>query len=162
MMMRLDPITSWLERSAWIFWTILWVSLAAGLGQEEAIFISGGEVESLELVTMLVVILMWVAVILQTLRQIFYSKTGVWLVRLGRWLLLGASSIFAFRTTWMLVVHGSEMHIAPSTLFGAGLLAIGLCVNAVGRMQQSYTFDTDHEEERRIDCWPVKEDILTK
>jgi len=147
-MIRVDPVTLALEKFAWIFWTILWISLASGLGQEEVLFISGGEVEGLEFLTIVVVITMWVAVALQTLRQIFYSKTGVWLVRLGRWLLLGASSIFAFRTTWTLVTHGSAMHISPTTLFGAGLLAAGLCVNALGRMQQPEADETDALEEK--------------
>jgi hypothetical protein len=159
MKMRLDPITTQVERFAWVFWTILWVSLATGLGQEETMFLSGGDLEVLEGFTILVVALMWLAVVLQTIRQLFYSKTGVLLVRIGRWLLLGSSSIFAFRTTWMLVVHGTEMHISPATLFGGGLLAIGLSFNALGRMQQSYTYDTDEEESKHLNKWILGENV---
>jgi predicted neutral ceramidase superfamily lipid hydrolase len=146
---KLDPLTKVLENIAWIFWTILWVSLATGVGQNEEVFISGGVLEYYEIVTIIVVTLMWLAVLAQTVRQLFYSETGTILVRLGRWLLLGASSIFAFRTTWMLVVYGTAMHISPATLLGGGLLAIGLIVTAFGRMSEIITFDTDIEELNR-------------
>jgi len=151
MTISLDPVTKTLEKSAWVFWTILWISLASGLGQNEMVYISGGILEPLEILTILVVIVMWLAVVLQTLRQLFYATVGVQFVRWGRWLLLGASSVFAFRTTWMLVVHGSEMHISPATLFGAGLLGLGLCFNAWGRMQEEPpTYNLDIEEAAKI------------
>jgi hypothetical protein len=159
MKVHLDPITGVLEKFAWVFWTILWVSLATGIGQDEIMFLSGGELELMEVTTIVVVIMMWSAVILQTIRQLFYSESGVLLVRFGRWLLLGASSIFAFRTTWMLITTGSEMHISPATLIGGGLLALGLCVNALGRMQEHYTFDTDAQEFKYVNKWTLGEHV---
>jgi hypothetical protein len=140
-----DPVTSFLNRSAWIFWAILWISLSLGAGQEELIIreVGPGIQYDTTTATTICTILLWAAIILQIIRQVYYSNQGPKLVRLGRWLILGATSIFAFRMTYMLSQHGG----APSsyaTLIGVSLLALGICLNSIGMMQQSYFQDKYH------------------
>lgn len=134
-----DPFTEFLNRYAWAFWALLWISLCLGIGQEEVILSSGMPALNYNTttITTVVTILLWGAVILQTVRQMYYSHLGHSLVRLGRWMILGATSIFAFRMTYMLALYGG-VPSSYATLVGVGILAIGISLNALGMMQQHY------------------------
>lgn len=133
-----DPFTTLLNKFAWLFWAILWISLSLGVGQEELI-VNEKPVLSYDTttITTIVCILLWGSVLLQTVRQVYYSHLGHRLVKLGRWLILGATSIFAFRMLYMLTMYGG-VPSSYATLVGVGILSIGLSLNALGMMQQEY------------------------
>jgi predicted neutral ceramidase superfamily lipid hydrolase len=141
-----DPITKFLDECAWLFWALLWLSLSLGIGQEEMtanqadMFVNYNNTTT----TIIATILLWGAVVLQTIRQVYYSHTGHILVKIGRWLILCATSIFAFRMTFMLIVYGGTPS-SYATLVGVSLLAVGLSLNSLGMMQQSYF--QEHKEE---------------
>lgn len=127
----LDPITILVEKFAWIFWTVLWASLAFGLGQTDLEYSTRGVYEIPEIITILVTTIMWLSVILQSLKQAFYVYPKPVITRLGNWLLLGSSTIFTFRITWILFIHDYIVHISPIILIGATLMGIGLSLNAL-------------------------------
>lgn len=138
MRMVFDPITDFLNRSAWILWALLWLSLSLGIGQEEFnIPVNGYVPYNTTVASTIAAILLWACVILQATRQIYYSHLGPPLVKLARWIILGATTIFAFRMTYMLAAYGGAAS-SMATLIGVSLLAIGLSLNAIGMMQQSY------------------------
>lgn len=143
MKMVFDPITQFLNRSAWLLWAILWMSLSLGIGQEEFKPVLVLE-HNTYTPSLIAAILLWSCVTLQAIRQVYYSHLGHPLVKVARWIILAATTIFAFRMTYMLAYYGG----APSsiaTLIGVSLLAIGLSLNAIGMMQQSY-FEENGQE----------------
>lgn len=144
MKMVFDPITQFLNRSAWVLWAVLWISLSLGIGQEEFNPVVFTKYDTY-IPSLVAAILLWFCVMLQTIRQVYYSHLGHPLVRIGRWIILGATTIFAFRMTYMLSYYGG----APSslaTLIGVSLLAIGLSLNSIGMMQQSYFEEKGQED----------------
>lgn len=153
MKMIFDPITQFLSRSAWFLWATLWISLFLGMGQEELRPIVVIEHDTY-IPSLVAAILLWSCVTLQAIRQVYYSHLGNSLVKVARWIILGATTIFAFRMTYMLTYYGG----APSsiaTLVGVSLLAIGLGLNAIGMMQQSYFETSKDETVRWHNSWRV-------
>jgi hypothetical protein len=142
----MDPITDFLNRIAWIFWAVLWISLSLGIGQEEVDVINHGNIitYSTKVPTTIAAILLWTAVVLQVIRQVYYGNLGPKLVRLGRWLTLGATSIFAFRMTHMLVTYGG-VPSSYATLVGVSLLSLGLILISLGMLQHDFSHSTDIE-----------------
>jgi len=145
MKMIFDPVTEFLNRVAWVLWATLWISLSLGVGQE-ALDVSVQPIAA-EMATLsrIAAILLIGCVILQLVRQIFYSHVGPPLVRVARWIILGATSIFAFRMVYMISVYGG----APSSraaLVGVSLLALGISLNSVGMMQYSYFQEKQQKE----------------
>lgn len=147
MRMVFDPITQFLNRSAWIMWAILWISLSLGMGQVQIAPIVTMEYDTF-LPSLITTILLWSCVTLQAIRQIYYSHLGHPLVKVGRWMILVATTIFAFRMTYMITIYGGAP-VALSTLIGTSLLAVGLSLNAIGMMQQSY-FDEPEAKDSEI------------
>lgn len=136
MKMCFDPITEFLNRSAWILWAVLWISLSLGVGQEEFV-INPTVTYDTFMPSLISAVLLTACVLLQAVRQIYYGDEGPTLVKFGRWLILGATSIFAFRMVYTVVMYnGAPSSIA--TLIGVCILAVGLSLNAIGMMQQSY------------------------
>jgi hypothetical protein len=147
MSIKFDPVTDRLNKSAWIFWVVLWVSLSLGVGQDELILAEHNEriiYDTTEL-SIIATILLWAAVTLQALRQIYYAHTSPFLVKIGRWLIFSATSILAFRSTYMLILYGG-VPSSRAAIIGISLLAVGICFSSLGMMQQSY-FE-DHPNER--------------
>lgn len=141
-----DPITEFLNRSAWIMWAILWISLSLGVGQEELNPTLAKVSFDTYIPSIIASVLLWSCVILQAVRQVYYSHLGHPLVKIARWLILGATTIFAFRMSYMIMMYNG----APSslaTLIGVSLLAIGLSLNAIGMMQQSYFSELNKEKD---------------
>lgn len=150
-----DPITNTLNKFAWAMWAILWLSLSIGIGQEDfypnTVPIKSADTTVLSTIS---AVLLWSSVILQVIRQIYYSHLGPGLVKVGRWLILVATTIFAFRMTYMLAAYGG----APSSsaaLIGVSILAIGLSLNAIGMMQQSYFegYDSTEKQPKWNNSW---------
>ena len=132
-----DPFTEFLNRFAWVFWALLWVSLCLGIGQEELIIDRPLLNNNTTTITIIVTVLLWGAVALQVVRQMYYSHLGHKLVKLGRWLILVSTSIFAFKATYMLAIYGG-ISGSYATIIGIGVLAIGVSLNSLGMMQQYY------------------------
>lgn len=128
---NLDPITSRIDRFAWIFWAILWISLSLGLGHEDLVYSARGILEIPEIITILIVFIMWLSVLLQVIRQAFFNYPKPLLAKLGNWFLIGASTLFTFRLTWILLIKDYIIHISPIILLGAALMGVGLILNAI-------------------------------
>jgi hypothetical protein len=146
-----DPITEVLNRFLWVFWVVLWISLSIGLGQDDNNLIHYSKTIQYDttIPSTIISVLLWSAVVLQTIRQIYYSHLGPTLVKVGRWIMLLATSIFAFRMTYMLIQYGG----APSTMatmVALGLMAISIILVSIGMMQHAY-FDGDSSKEP--DTW---------
>jgi hypothetical protein len=147
MSITFDPITRNLNKFAWIFWIVLWISLSLGIGQDELILLehqSRINYDTTE-ITIIAAVVIWAAVILQAVRQIYYSHTSPFLVKIGRWFIFTATSILAFRTTYMLAMYGG-VPSSRAAIIGIILLAVGICFSSIGMMQQSY-FE-EHPEQK--------------
>lgn len=131
-----DPITDKLSKFIWLFWAVLWVSLAIGFGSETN-FVMVNAKNGYEIPGLIASILLWGAVFIQIVKLIYYSHECNYLLRIGRWLLLIATGIFAYRMTYMLIVYG-DIYASLATIVGAIVLAMGLILASLGAMM------TDH------------------
>lgn len=132
-----DPITASIDKYIWVFWSILWISLALGLGQDELIYKTGGIIEIPEIALIITILVLWVSIILQALRQYYYNDIITsHLAKLGNWFLLGSSTIFTFRLTWISVLQGYPVHISPIIILGTFLLGVGLSFTALSHMKK--------------------------
>lgn len=152
MKMVFDPITDFIDKFAWVAWAILWISLSLGVGQEEFVIPGTAAIPDRLLLSIVASILLLGCVLLQTVRQLYYSNEGPPLVRLGRWIILGATSIFAFRMLYMISAYGSATS-SIAALVGVCLLAVGLSLNAIGMMQQSYFREHGSEKLKWNNSW---------
>lgn len=134
-----DPITQKLSQFIWLFWAILWVSLAIGLGNDTKIH-SMYIVQGHEIPGTIASILLWGAVVVQIVKLLYYSSTCNMLLKFGRWLLLISTGIFAYRMTHMLIMYG-DVYASMSAIIGAIILAIGLILSSLGVMMYEHFND---------------------
>lgn len=131
-----DPITQKLSQFVWFFWAILWVSLAIGLGNDtklSEIHIGDGN----EVPGTVASILLWGAIVVQIVKLLYYSIDCNYLLKIGRGLLLIATSIFAYRMTYMLITYG-DVYISMSAIIGTIISAIGLVLSSLGVMMHEH------------------------
>lgn len=131
-----DPITNKLSKFIWLFWAVLWVSLAIGFGSENN-FVMVNAKNGYEIPGLIAAILLWGAVLIQIVKLIYYSHECNYLLKVGRWLLLIASGIFAYRMTYMLVVYG-DIYASLAAIVGAIILAVGLILSSLGVMMYEH------------------------
>ena len=131
-----DPITDKLSKFIWLFWAVLWVSLAVGFGSETN-YIIPNVTNGYEIPGLIAAILLWGAVFIQVVKLIYYSQECNYLLKLGRWLLLIATGIFAYRMSYMLVIYG-DIHASLAAIVGAIILAIGLILASLGAMMTEH------------------------
>lgn len=131
-----DPITHKLSKFIWLFWAVLWVSLAIGFGNETN-FVMTDIKNGYQVPGLVASILLWAAVLIQIVKLIYYSHECNYLLKVGRWLLLIATGIFAYRITYMLIVYG-DVYTSLAAIIGAIILAIGLTLSSLGVMMHEH------------------------
>jgi hypothetical protein len=142
---NLDPVTKVIDKFLWVFWAIIIVSLLSGLGQDDSNIRSYAQVVTYDstLGTSIAVILLWISLAIQLIRQVFYTNEHNLLVKIGLWVLLFATSMFAFRMTYLLIEYGG-LPGSIVTLTAFSMLAISIILITIGRMQCAY-FDNNEE-----------------
>ena len=131
-----DPITNKLSKFIWLFWAVLWVSLAIGFGSETN-FVMINTKNGYEVPGLIASILLWAALLIQIVKLIYYSHECDYLLKVGRWLLLITTGIFAYRMTYMLIVYG-DIYASLAAIIGAIILAIGLILASLGVMMNEH------------------------
>ena len=131
-----DPITNKLSKFIWLFWAVLWVSLAIGFGSETN-FVMINTKNGYEVPGLIASILLWAALLIQIVKLIYYSHECNYLLKVGRWLLLITTGIFAYRMTYMLIVYG-DIYASLAAIIGAIILAIGLILASLGVMMNEH------------------------
>lgn len=131
-----DPITQKLSKYIWLFWAVIWASIIVGIGSDSAIGIYYS-VPQHEITGMISATLLWGAVVVQTVKILYYTSKSNNLLKIGRWLLLIATSIFAFRMSFMLAIYGTVYASLAATI-GAAILAVGLILSSLGVMTKDH------------------------
>jgi hypothetical protein len=128
---KFDPVTAFLDRSAWAAWLVLTVSIALGFGHD----LDNGGVSrpgaGSVLLDVALCISMSAATVAQFTTQVFYPNIGGTYERIGRWLSFFAMFSFSFRMVWVLA-HDGDLLLTPLVLFACYALSIAQMFHCAG------------------------------
>lgn len=135
--MSFTAATLKLQNYAWLLWSILFVSVVVGFGKEDVNFISTGAYLPTG-IYQLIVYGMGITIGISSIINIIELYTNKHLMgtgtKIGLVIIILGLFILATRVYWVFFTSNVSMNIAPSTIIGTYMIAIGTASSSIGRM----------------------------